>query len=627
MATDTVDQVRSRLDILEVIGGYVTLHRAGREHVGLCPFHAEKSPSFSVNQERQLFHCHGCGAGGDVFSFIEGIEGVEFPRALEILAERAGVEIERGPRAGAQGARRRRVFEINDRAARYYEYVLWHLAGGEPGRRLLAERGVAEQLARRFRVGFAAGGGTAGNSLARYLIAHGASLGELVHAGLSSRSGRDLFRHRLVFPIADERGQVLGFGGRALGDAVPKYLNTPDTDAYHKSAALFGLDRARELLRERRVAVVVEGYFDVLAAHAAGVGNAVASSGTALTREQLRILARHADRAVLCFDADEAGRRAAWRAVELCAAEGMPARVAVLPPGVKDPDEMVRADPSGFAALIAEARPEWEVVLDWAMGEVGSAAEERRAAGDRAVALLASIPDPAVREPYVREAMRRLELWEGSDFPVRVTAAAAERQRRPRRGARTPMVAAPPAPGSPAPGRIGVAGSAPIPEGSPAVAASGQAERAVALLQGVPPSEQYLAIFAVQQPVLAQLMVGELGLRLEEVESAAVRRLIEAALAVPEGAAFPLHALSAADQSLAAGLAVREVAEVGLLPDPPALERAVADCVQQVHSAARRARARREIRQLLATPRDGGPADDEAVATRLRELIAEQRKD
>ncbi len=521
MTTDTTDQIRSRLDILEVVGGYVALHRAGREHVGLCPFHAEKSPSFSVSQEKQVFHCHGCGAGGDVFSFVERIEGVDFPRALEILAERAGVEIASGPRAGAQGVRRRRVLEINDLAARYYEYVLWHLPAGEPGRQLLAERGVAEPLAHRFRVGFAAGGGTAGNSLVRYLTAHGASLGEVVRAGLCSGSGRDLLRHRLVFPIADERGQVLGFGGRALGEAMPKYLNTPETDVYHKSTALFGLDLAREALRERRVAVVVEGYFDVLAAHAAGVGNAVASSGTALTREQVRTLARHADRTVLCFDADRAGRNAASRAVDLCAVERLPARIAVLPLGVKDPDEMVRIDPAGFAAIVTKARPEWEVLLDWAMGEVGSGAEERRAAGDRAVALLAGIPDPEVREPYVREAMRRLELWEGSDFPARVAAAVADLRRGRRRGGRTPGATTRLAAGSEPAGGREAAGDAATREGSAGSATAGGGPEALALLRRVPTSEQYLAIFAVQQPALAQLMVGELGLRLDDLESSA----------------------------------------------------------------------------------------------------------
>ena len=602
--TDATDQIKNRLDILEVIGGYVSLHRSGRQHLGLCPFHAEKTPSFSVSQEKQAFYCHGCHESGDIFSFIEKIERVNFPRALEILAERAGVELHQDPRAGARAARRRRSVELNALAARYFEYVLWDLPAGEPGRRLLAERQVDAALARRFRVGFAAPGGAAGDSLVRWLAARGAQPGEAAEAGLASRGGRDLFRNRLVFPIADERGQVLGFGGRALGDATPKYLNTPETGLYHKSTALFGIDQAREGLRESRVAVVVEGYFDVLAAHAAGVGNAVASSGTALTREQVRILARHADRAVLCFDGDSAGRRAAARAVELCSADGLPARIAVMPPGIKDPDEMVRRDPQGFAHLIAEAAPEWQVLLDWAMGDVGSGAEERRAAGDRAAAVLAGISDPGVREPYVREAMRRLELWEGSDFPAKVAAAVAA-------GARRPTT--PTTPITPPAAVPDLAGE--TDEGSDAVDAASP-----------PPSwEEYLSIFAVQQPELAHLMVEVMGLRLDELATPAVRRLLEAALEAPSGSGLPLHGLGASDRRLAARLQVREIPELGPTPDPVALHRAIADCVARVRSAAHRILEQREIRQLRTASGDPDGVSEEMAAVRLRQLITERR--
>jgi DNA primase len=597
---DDAAEVRARVDILEVIGGYVALHRSGRQHLGLCPFHAEKTPSFSVSQEKQAFYCHGCQESGDVISFVEKIEHVDFPRALEILAERAGIELRRDPQGAARGARRRRALELNALAARYFEYVLWNLPAGEPGRRLLGERGVAEALARRFRVGFAPAGGAGGDGLLRYLVAaHGATAGEAVQAGLATRGGRDLFRNRLVFPIADERGQVLGFGGRALGDAVPKYLNTPETELYRKSTALFGLDQARETLRASRVAVVVEGYFDVIAAHAAGVTGAVASSGTALTREQVRILARHADRVVLCFDGDQAGRRAASRAAELCAADSLPARITVMPPGVKDPDEMVRRDPAGFAALVAGAAPEWQVLLDWAMGEVGTAAEDRRLAGDRAVGVLAAIPDPGVREPYVREAMRRLELWEGSDFPAKVAAAVAARSRRP----------APPPIDRPAPPRE--------PGGGEEAALSGPP----------PPSwEEYLGVYAVQQPALARLMIEEMGLALDDLASPAIRRLLGAAAATPAGAGFPLDAVSAADRRLAARLAVREVPELGPAPDPVALQRAISDCVARVRSAARRSREQQEIRELRGVMAAADPAQQELAAVRLRELITERRR-
>lgn len=618
---DTVDQVKARLDILEVVGGYVSLHRSGRQHVGLCPFHAEKTPSFSVSQEKQSWYCHGCHEGGDIFTFVEKIERVDFARALEQLAERAGVELQRDPRAAARGARRRRSLELNARAARYYEYVLRNLPGGEPGRRLLAARGVSDDVGRRFQVGFAPPGGPRGDALARYLVAHGAALAEVAAAGLAGRGGRDLFRDRLVFPITDERGQVLGFGGRAIGDGHPKYLNTPDTDVYHKSTALFGLDQARDALRERRVAVVVEGYFDVIAAHAAGVGNAVASSGTALTREQLRVLARHADQIVLCFDGDAAGRRAAARAVELCDAERLPARIAVMPPGLKDPDEMVRSDPAGFAGLVADASAEWLVLLDWWMGEVGSAAEERRTAGDRAVDLLRRVSDPAVREPYVREAMRRLELWEGSDFPRRVAQAAAEWSRGARRGDGAGVPASREAP---QPAEEVEAG------GVPAAAAGGGAEPRGsagedAAPEPPPPSwEEYLAAFGVQRPELASIMVEQMGLDLGELSSPAVRRLMEHARTSPPGAPLSLHALAASDRRLAASLSVREVPELASPADPVALQRAMADCVARVRAAARDRRARREIHELLPSAAD--PAQEAAAARRIREVIAEQRR-
>jgi DNA primase len=609
VSADAVAEIKARLDILDVIGGHVSLHRSGTQHVGLCPFHAEKTPSFSVSQPRQVFHCHGCNEGGDIFSFVQRIEGVDFPRALEILAERAGVELEKSPRAAARGAGRRRSLELSDRAAKFYEYVLWSLPAGAPGRRLLAERGVDEALARRFRVGFAPAGGAAGTALVRYLVGKGgAAVSELVEAGLAGRSGRDTFRNRPVFPISDERGQVLGFGGRALGDAVPKYLNTPETGIYHKSTALFGLDQARQALRERRVAVVVEGYFDVLAAHAAGVANVVASSGTALTREQVRIIARHADEVVLCFDGDAAGRRAAEAAVDICTAERLKARIAVMPAQYKDPDEMVRVDAAGFGALISAARPEWQVLMDWTMGEVGSRPEERRAAGERAAALLSRIPDPEVREPWVKEAMRRLELFEGSEFPKRVAEMAAEVTRARAAGGRSPA-------------RLSA-----VPPTAP-VAADASDPGLADEDPGHPPAswEEFLATYAVQRPALARLLVDEMGLDLDDLASPAVRRILEAAKAALPGAGLPLHTFAPGDRRLAARLSVHDLPELRADADPVALERAMADCVRQVRRHARRDRGRREISELFATPGPEDPERDEKVAARLRQMLAEER--
>jgi DNA primase len=602
---DAVAEIKARLDILEVVGGYVTLHRSGGQHTGLCPLHPEKSPSFVVSQPKQVWHCHGCHEGGDIFTFIQKIERVDFARALEILAERAGVELERAKSpAGGGAARRRRILELNDRAARFYEHVLWNLPAGEPGRHLLAERGVDPALARLYRVGFAPAGGQEERDLTRYLVRRDAQPAEIAAAGLTAR-GRDLFRHRLVFPISDERGQVLAFGGRALGEVRPKYLNTPETGVYHKSSALFGLEQARDALRAKREVVVVEGYFDVLAAHAAGVLHTVASSGTALAREQARLLARQADSAILCFDGDEAGRMAASRAVDVCAAEGLPTRIAVMPEGVKDPDEMVRQDPAAFAALIAGAAPEWQVLVDWAIGDAGSRVEERRSAAERVVAVLVRIPTAATRDLYVQEASRRLGLSAAS-----LAADVARALSRPARGA--VRVTAPP-----------------IAESPPDASQAGEA--AEGLEDDDPghpllPWEEYLGTYVLHRPALARLLVGTMGFAVDELASPQVRRLVAIAVGVPDGVGFPVHALGPADRRLAAGLLVRDVPELAADAEPGAVEQAIADCVERVRFTNRQQRAQREIDGLLGASIGSGAGADDGVAARLREVIAERRK-
>jgi DNA primase len=417
MAGDAVAEVKARLDLVEVIGGYVTLHRAGRELSGLCPFHAEKTPSFTVSPERQVWYCHGCHEGGDLFKFIEQIERIDFRQALELLADRAGVELESGPHAGrGAGRKRRRSIELNTKAQAYYQHVLWSSPAGAPGRALLEERAVDEVMARKFGIGFAPAGGPGEDALARYLTGKGgADIEELADAGLAHppQRGRtrDRFRDRLVFPIRDDRGEVLGFGGRALGDAKPKYLNSPDSSAYHKSVAIFGIDLARGAIAKDKTALIVEGYFDVIAAHAAGIESTVASSGTALTREQVHSLGRIAETLILCFDGDDAGRAATTRAVDVIAAEGLQARICRLPLGAKDPDELVRRDPAAFLQAITEAPPAWQVLLDAALavGEGGSV-DARRAAAERAVSVLARIPEATTRELYLQQAARRLDI-------------------------------------------------------------------------------------------------------------------------------------------------------------------------------------------------------------------------
>ena len=600
MAADAVAEIKARLDIIDVIGGYVSLQRSGREFKALCPFHAEKTPSFTVSQERQAWYCFGCQEGGDLFSFVERIERTDFRQALELLADLAGVELEsRGSGTGrGSGRERRRSLELNAKAQAYYEHVLWSTDAGAPGRELLITRGVGEELARRYGVGFAPAGGVAGDALVRYLSSRGAGIDELVAAGLAQSqrgSTRDRFRHRLLFPIRDERGATIGFGGRALGDAMPKYLNTADTSAYRKSQSIFGIDLARKAIEREHAVVIVEGYFDVIGAHAAGVENVVASSGTALTREQVRILSRYASTFVLCFDSDGAGRTAASRAVDVIAAEGVQGRICALPAGVKDPDEMVRSDPQAFAALVADAPLEWEVLLNGALaGGEGGSIEARRAAAERVVALLVRIPEAATRDLYVQQAARRLEI---STSSLAQDVAKARRQS-PARLA--PVVAAAPAAVAPDDGAV-----APEDEAEPPAA---------------PPEwEAHLGGIVVHRPGTAGTLITSFGLRLDELTSAPVRRIVELAMAVGD-TEFPLYRLSASDRSLAARLLVRDVPE---LQDDAALERVMRDCAGKVHESTVM-RSLAVIRRELQEAKEAGRDDDvRLLATRLAELAAE----
>jgi DNA primase len=597
---DAAAEVKARLDIVEVVGGYVRLQRSGRDHKALCPFHSERTPSFSVSQEKQAWYCFGCQEGGDVLTFVEKIERIDFLQALEMLAERAGVELERSRpqdhQRGLARRRRARVLELNPRAQAYYEHILWSTPAGAPGRALLAERGVAEETARQFGLGFAPAGGAAGDALLRYLCAR--RLGtpaEAAEAGLAhppDRSGqaRDRFRNRLVFPIRDERGDVLGFGGRALGDAVPKYLNSPATAAYDKSLALFGVDRARPAIEAAGCAVVVEGYFDVLAAAAAGVRHTVASSGTALTAAQVRLLARWTSHLVLCFDGDDAGVAAASRAVDVIAAEGLDARICVLPAGCKDPDELVRRDPAAFAACVAAAEPEWRVLLDRAIGDAESGSvEARRAGAERAVSTLARIPEATVRDLYVQQAASRLDLS--------ATAVRADVERRRGERGRTPV-------------RVVVTPPSPAPETAAPDPAGGHPLRRW---------EEDLGSIVVQQPSLAARLMSEHGLRPEELSHPSVRRLFEAALAAPSGEALSRHGLAPAEQRLADRLLFRSVPALREDASEAELSELLADCVGCVREAPWLADLAAKRRQLRMAHDRGETELEERLVAEIHE--------
>src|SRR5256886_4983976 len=362
---DAFAEVKAKVDLVKVVQEHVRLTKRNKDFWGLCPFHQEDSPSFKVNPQMQSWYCFGCERSGDVFTFVELIEKTDKRGALQMLAERAGVELRKlSPDQKERSDLRKRILDMLKLAAQYYEYVLWKNPAGEPGRKLLESRRVGEETARRFQLGYA----PAGRGFAEYLRAKKRSLADAQEAGLMRRDGTDFFAERLVIPIRDERGQVLAFTARTVRqDEQKKYINSPETPAYIKGRVVYGLDLARDEIARRGHAVVMEGQFDVITAHQFGVANAVASSGTALTDEQVRLLKRFTDELLLVFDSDRAGREATRKAAVLAAGHGLRTRV-VSVPGAKDPDEYLRgAGPDAAARweeAVAKAPPAFEAGME-----------------------------------------------------------------------------------------------------------------------------------------------------------------------------------------------------------------------------------------------------------------------
>ncbi|HKJ87090.1 MAG TPA: DNA primase [Gammaproteobacteria bacterium] len=366
-----IDDLLARADIVEVIDEYVPLKKQGSNFKARCPFHEERTPSFNVNSDRQIFHCFGCGAGGNALGFLMEYESLRFPEAVRELAGRYGLEVpeeaggEPEPRGG-DGPDPAFLAGVNEKAARYFEYQLRHHAESDQVRDYLRGRGITGETAARFRLGLAPSGW---RNLAGALGTDPASREALEALGLViNRNGSvyDRFRERLMFPIRDRRGRVIAFGGRVLGDGEPKYLNSPEGPLFHKGRELYGLHEGRQALRREQRALVVEGYMDVIALAQAGVDNAVAPLGTALTGDQLRLLLRTVPEVVFCFDGDAAGREAAWRAVETAlpeAGHGRMVRFLFIPEG-QDPDTLVRAEGAeGFRERVDGAVPLFEFLI------------------------------------------------------------------------------------------------------------------------------------------------------------------------------------------------------------------------------------------------------------------------
>lgn len=417
ISPDSVDRVKQAADIVEVISAHTDLRRQGARYTGLCPFHDERTPSFSVEPQEKLYHCFGCGVGGDVIKFVEEKDGLNFAEAVELLADRYGVELEReqeDPRAEARRQRRRRLQELLDRAAGFYSNTLWESKEAEKARDYLAERGLGEEVLRAFAVGYAP------SAWDKLLVAGqraGFSVEELRGVGLvqKGRSGGDYdrFRERIMFPIRDRRGRVLGFGGRAMrSDQGAKYVNTAETDFFHKSQILYGVDRAKAAIAKAGRAVVVEGYTDVLALHQAGVEEAVAVMGTAITDEQVAALSGMVDEVVLALDADSAGQEAMLRAQRVAAGRRMRLRVAAMPAG-EDPAEMMAAAEGveRFRGLLEKAAEltAFQVDLALSRADASSPAERERALNEIAP-VLASLGDTPLRAALVQRVVEKLEL-------------------------------------------------------------------------------------------------------------------------------------------------------------------------------------------------------------------------
>src|SRR5215470_10103095 len=351
------ETVRNSADIVQVVAEYVTLKGTGTALKALCPFHSEKTPSFSVHREKQVFHCFGCGAGGDVFEFVKRIENVSFPEALRIVAGKFGVPIPANSGFDERKAEEKnQLLETNERAVTYFRQAL-SSEQAAPARQVLHNRQIATAFVEKFQLGYAPQSGLLGMLRPK----------EPVATGLFVKNDRgevyDRFRHRLMFPIWNERGKPIAFGGRALGDAQPKYLNSAESPLYTKSYVLYALHLAREAAQKAGRMVVVEGYFDCLSLHQNGIENVVASCGTSLTQQQVKLMARYVPEVVMNYDPDAAGQNAMRRSIELLLAEGLRLRILKLPGGL-DPDDYVRKEGGEvYARLLANAPYFWQYLM------------------------------------------------------------------------------------------------------------------------------------------------------------------------------------------------------------------------------------------------------------------------
>ena len=396
------EEVRARLNIEDVISEYVQLKRAGRNFKGLSPFSGEKTPSFMVSPDKHIWHDFSSGKGGDVFSFVMEVEGMDFRQALEHLARKAGVDLSmyQSSRSGEIAKKKKRLLEAHALATSYYQQSL--LRNQHAVEYVFKKRGLSKEIVQNFRIGYAP---STGDALVRFLSKKGFSKGELADAGLTNRFGGDMFRGRMMVPLMDSTGQVIGFTARILEDdpSAPKYLNTPQTLLYDKGRHVFGLSQAKESIRTNDYTVIVEGNLDVVSSHQVGESMVVATAGTAMTEHHLKALSRLSAQVRLAFDGDKAGVAATERAIPIAQSVGVELTIITLPGEAKDPDELIKQDPKLWRNAIDRAEP----AVDWLLGQYEQRVDMKTAAGKRyytsaGLNLVRTLSDPVDQDHYVQ---------------------------------------------------------------------------------------------------------------------------------------------------------------------------------------------------------------------------------
>ncbi len=399
---DAKEEIRSRLNIEDVIGEYVELKRAGRSYKGLSPFTGEKTPSFFVSPEKNIWHDFSSNKGGDVFAFVMEAEGMDFRQAMEFLARKAGVDLSEYQSAGAKkrSAYKKRLLAANELAARYFQQSL--LRSQQAIEYVFKQRGLSRQTVQDFQIGYAPDSGTA---LLAALEKRGFTKREINDAGLLNRYGKDLFRGRMMIPLMDQGGQVIGFTGRIIGNVpnAPKYLNTPQTLLYDKGRHIFALSQAKEAIRKSGFVVMVEGNLDVVSSHQAGVAQTVATAGTSMTENHLKAVKRLTSDVRLCYDSDKAGVAATERAIELASHEGVELTIISLPDGAKDPDELIKSSVQAWREAVTRNEPAVEWVLRQHAGRCDlDTAVGRRTFTTAALRIVRGLADPVEREYYIK---------------------------------------------------------------------------------------------------------------------------------------------------------------------------------------------------------------------------------